>query len=99
MKTPTEPLLGAAGDLSRERAMLDIEDIKALERSDPFNRYFLRRLDQKRAEAERKFKYDPAEKCTPERREEYRQVMLALEDIQKMMTTDEAACRSTLTPR
>lgn len=79
--------------VAAERARQDLEDIMSLKNSDAFNRYFLRRLTQKRAEIERKFKYEPPEKVDKNQREELRQTMLALEDLEKMMSVDEGNIR------
>ncbi len=75
--------------VAAERNRQDLEDIVSLKNSDAFNRYWLRRLKQKRENAEREFKYEPASKITKERREELRQVMLALEELEKMMDVDQ----------
>lgn len=72
--------------VAAERARQDLEDIVSLKNSDAFNRYWMRRLTQKRAEVERQFKYEKVDK---HRREELRQTMLALEELEKMMAVDE----------
>lgn len=93
---PTQPVLVANQGVSAELAMRDLGDIKELAKNEAFNRYFLRRLTQKHTEIEQKLKYEPAEKCPPTMREEYRQKLLLIEEIQGMLKTDESACRSTL---
>lgn len=79
--------------VAAERARQDLEDIMSLKNSDAFNRYFLRRLTQKRTEVERRFKYEPPENVDKDQREELRQTMLALEDLEKMMAVDEGNIR------
>lgn len=68
-----------------EVAKRDLEDIKRLRESDPFRRYFLRRLRERALKAEHSFKYDT---LSSENREAARQVMLELEHLEKMMDED-----------
>lgn len=75
-----------------ERAKQDLDDIIELKKNAAFTRYFVRRMSQKRDEAD--------DKCKREKdasvREQYRLKWLALEELDEMMSKDEAACRSTL---
>lgn len=82
--------------VARERQLQDLEDIRELKKNSAFTRYWLRRLTQKRAEIERRFKYDPPEKVSKDQREELRQAMIALEDLEKMMAVDEGNIRGAI---
>lgn len=74
-----------------EIAKRDIQDIRALRESEPFRRYFIRRLNQRHDEMATKFKYD---KMSHEDREIARRLILEYEDIAQMMDRDELACRA-----
>lgn len=80
-------------DPSRESARQDLQDIHALRNSEPFNRYFLRRLRQRHAENERNLKY---EKMSFEEREACRLNVVFIEGIVNMLTVDEAMARKVL---
>ncbi len=73
-----------------ERARQDIVDIRDLRKFEAFNRYFVRRLLQKRDAAEKAFKYETMDH---ERREVARQQMLQLEELLKMMESDESSAK------
>lgn len=77
-----------------ERDRRDLEDIVELKRSEPFKRYFLRRITQKKVEAEKTLKYE--NKLTHEQREISRVAFLLLEEIEKMLETDEGQIKATL---
>ena len=79
---------------SREKLGLQIEDIAALRKFEPFNRYWLGELAKLRAGAEKKVLED--DKLTKEQREEMRQVARAYAELQTMMARDEATCRGML---
>jgi hypothetical protein len=66
-----------------EQARRDLEDIAALRASEPFNRYFLRCLRQKKDLAQTRALRTPG--LTPAQREEERIKFLALEEIDGMM--------------
>lgn len=74
--------------VAAERARQDLEDIVSLKSNDAFNRYWLRRLSQKKADIERRFKYEPPNKVDKDQREELRQALLVLEDLEKMMEAE-----------
>jgi len=75
-----------------ERAKQDLDDIIELKKNAAFKRYWVRRLSQKRDDADDKCKRDK----DPVVREENRIKWLALEELDELMAKDEAACRSTL---
>lgn len=81
-----------SANVSHEKAKQDLEDILDLKKYAPFQRYFVRRLSQKRGESDDKSKRGK----TPEEREQHRQNWLLLDELLSMMIQDEAACRSTL---
>lgn len=85
MTTPAEQL--REQQLARQQAGQDIADIEALAKFEPFNRYWLRRLQQKHATAERSFKHD---KLSHEDREAERQKVLLLEELRDMPQKDRA---------
>jgi len=81
---------------AKEKMRQDIIDIQALRNFEPFNRYFVRRLKEKHAEIEKRFRDDPAEKCSYEEREILRRLMKEYEDILRMMEREEVTCKSSL---
>ncbi len=74
---------------AREAARQDGIDIRELRECKGFTRYWLRRLRQRREETNRKFHEDPPEKCSKDRREELRQLVIAYDDLLGMMDRDE----------
>jgi len=72
---------------AREQAAHDLQDIEALRRSEPFNRYYLRRFKAKKEQVARKFRHD---KCGHEQREIYRQQLEMYDEIERMLDNDEA---------
>lgn len=82
--------------VARERATKDIEDIKALRESEPFKRYWLRRLNYKRAAIEKSFLRDGPELVSKDRREEMRQVILAYDELLSMMDADDRGAKNLL---
>lgn len=81
---------------SLEVARHDIEAIKALQKNEHFNRYWLRRLKDRRDLADRSFHEDPPSKCDPMQREALRQVVEAYDGLLTMMQIDERLCREKL---
>ncbi len=79
--------------LFRQRAGQDIADIEALASTPAFGRYWMRRLQDKHALAEKSFKYDV---LSPEDREAKRQQMLAFEELRDMASKDRVACQKIL---
>lgn len=80
-------------DPSRESARQDLQDIYALKQSEPFNRYFLRRLRQRHEETLKKLKYD---KMSYEEREACRLNVVFIEGIVNVLAQDEATARKEL---
>src|SRR3954468_15991023 len=79
--------------VSKELALRDLGDIADLRKSDGFNRYFLRRLNQKRNEVEKKFRYDSAVPVDKEDREILRRLMLAYEELVWLLDVDESSAK------
>lgn len=69
----------------------DLDDIKFLQACEPFNRYFLRRLREKREAADRRFRGDPPSVCDAAQREALRQVVNEYDDMLRLMQTDKQA--------
>ncbi len=77
----------------RNRAGQDLTDIAALRKDDPFNRFFMRRVRQKRDQAIHAL---ITTKCDAETREGHRQKVLALEEVRTLLEDDDKACRTLL---
>ncbi len=88
MSTPADTL--REQQLSRQQAGQDMADIDALAKFEPFNRYWMRRLQLKHSTIEKSFKYDV---LSPEQREAARQKMIAYEELRDMPKTDRAVCQ------
>lgn len=89
---------GIAPDLlaingQREVAMRTIGDIDALRNSEPFNRYWVARMNQRHDKLAIDFKY---KKVTHEEREVLRLLVLEYEELAKLMSEDEALARALL---
>lgn len=89
--TPAEHSIQVA----RERATQDLANIAALRENEPFQNYFVRRLNERHAAAATAFKYDT---LSHEDREVQRRLVLEYEDIAKMMAKDEVECHKLLEP-
>jgi hypothetical protein len=89
MLTPQEIIDDA---VRREREAQDLADIAELGRTQGWTRYFHRRLRQRIDMAKETVIYD--DKITKERREEIRQQVLALEDLERMPSKDEGSIRA-----
>ena len=85
-----------SAQVSAELARRDLQDIAELEKSEAFSRYFLRRLKQKHDESEKHFKYDSPDQCPMFTREEWRQRVLAYEELLEMPAKDRAGCQRIL---
>lgn len=72
------------------QAAQDLSDIATLRHTEAFGRYFIRRLKAKQAAVETKFRNDSADKCSHEEREIRRRIVLAYDEILRMMAEDEA---------
>ncbi len=71
-----------------EMARTDLIDIRALKRNESFNRYWMRRLRQKKDEALRALVHD---EMSPEKRETTRQLHLAYLELEKIIDRDEGS--------
>lgn len=78
---------------SRQLAAEDLEDIASLRRDPHFNRYWLRRLAQKREQVRVSFENDPPASCSHEEREIRRRILKAYDELTEMMASDEASAR------
>ena len=92
------------------QARRDIQDIRDLRENAAFNRYFLRRLKQRRDETEQSYRHDPeyvvkkdemgreyrAIVCSKEDREILRQKLDLLEELLGLLSTDEGSSRVSL---
>jgi hypothetical protein len=85
--TPTDPLV------AKERARQDLEDIAFLKECAPFKRYWLRRVTARRDALVEAMINDPAERCSPAKREEMRQQILLLKELLGVMDADQASAR------
>lgn len=81
--------MSKSDDESVERATRVLNDIKVLRESDPFNRYWLARLKQKRDALQVKYNTEPANEAT-------RQVIAALDELVNGMANDENSAQSIL---
>ncbi len=79
-----------------DHARKDLAHIMALKDSDPFNLYYMRRLRQRIAETEKRFKYD---KMEPNEREATRLLFVFLEKLVAMPDEDEATLKNQLGTR
>ncbi len=78
---------------SKELAVSDLEAITYLKGSTAFMGYFMRRVQQKANALENQLKYA---QITPEERESVRQRFILLEDMQNLLSADEAQCKAYL---
>lgn len=88
--------MSAEDEKVRRQAAEDLSDISELQRSQGFNRYWLRRLRQKRDAVDRQMKYDPPEKCSKDEREVLRRISLAYEELLALPANDEGAAKRLL---
>lgn len=80
---------------SREQEAQDLADIAELKRTQAWERYWMRRLRMKRGGFELSFKTD---KMSYEDREVMRQRILLMEEIEKLLATDEGTIKLTPLP-
>lgn len=80
-------------EVARELDLRDLGDIAALKRYEPFERYWLRCVRQKREAKHDDFLHA---KVTKDEREELRQQVLLLDEILDMPNAHEASIRRTL---
>ncbi len=78
---------------TKELAVSDLEAITYLKGSAAFTNYFMRRVQQKSDALENQLKYA---QITPEERESVRQRFILLEDMQNLLSADEAQCKAYL---
>ncbi len=76
-----------AADVSRERAKKDLEDIRTLRNTVAFDRYFMRRVGEKKKVMEKSFRHDT---MPHEEREILRRSLRLIDEIEGMMTADES---------
>lgn len=81
---------------ARKKASDDLADIEALKRFEPFNRLFVRRV-QEELEKRREIVLHKRD-LTPEALHNERLLYLAALDTSNLMKNDETACRNTLGP-
>ena len=72
-----------------EKMRQDLGDIRALQESEPFNRYFLRRLAEKKVKIESSFRNDPPATVDKDEREILRRILAVFDELQAMMTKEE----------
>lgn len=88
------PSSTGSGDVSRERAAKDASHIGALMQSDPFNDYFMRRLNDKIEKARFSIEND---EMSYEAREAKRQQLKAWKEIKQWVSKEELAnCQQTV---
>lgn len=85
--TPTDTTV------SKEKARADLEDIGTLKNTDAFERYWLRRLKQKRDAVEKSFKEDPPSKVDATERECLRRILGIYNELLGMCAVDEGNIR------
>jgi hypothetical protein len=81
---------------AKKRAQDDLNDIDALKRSEPFTRFFIRRVNEELRKAQDTILTDRT--LTPEQLHEERLRYFAYSDTSRLMEREEAACRSILGP-
>ncbi len=77
----------------RNRAGQDLTDIAALRTNEPFNRFFLRRIRQKRDQTIHSLITAKVDATT---REGIRAMVLQLEEVLTLLEDDDKACRTML---
>jgi hypothetical protein len=82
--------------VSRELAARDLQDITELAKSPAFERYWLRRIRQKRDAIKKRFEDDPPDKCDKDEREVIRRILKEYEELLRMPATDEYASQRRL---
>lgn len=92
---PTQEELAEAARFETQ-ARQDLQDIRQLRDDVPFNRYFLRRLLQRRDYIANRFKNEPATECDKEEREILRRVLIELETFINLASADEAEAKLSL---
>lgn len=81
---------------ARKKASEDLADIEALKRFEPFNRLFVRRVNEE-LEKRRETVLHKRD-LTPEALYNERLLYLAALDTSNLLATDERSCRNTLGP-
>lgn len=80
----------------RELARQDLNDIKFLTQHVEFTRYWPRRLKDKQAALEKRFRDEDPSKCDKDEREVLRRLIKEYDSLIAMMKSDEAGCIRTL---
>lgn len=75
------------------QARRDLQDIMDLRKHVPFQRYFMRRLKERRDDLFKQFRYEPA---TLEEREILRRSLDEVENLEKLLDTDESNIKTSL---
>lgn len=79
--------------LTIELAQQGLSDVTHLEKSEPFNRYFVRRLKERRAKIFNSFYTEGADKVSADEREILRRKCLEYDDLLAMLASDGARFR------
>ena len=82
--------------ISRELAARDLQDIAELGKSPAFERYWLRRMRQKRDAIKSRFEDDPPSKCDKDEREILRRILKEYDELLGMPATDGRASQNRL---
>ncbi len=83
-------------EVSRERDRKDQEDIRTLRNTVAFDRFFMRRIGEKKQTVEKAFRHDP---MTHEQREIKRQILDLYEEIEGLLASDESTIQRNLSSR
>ena len=74
----------------------DLADISVLEKNEQFNRFYLRRLRERRDQIHERFETDPPEKCDKDEREILRRLWIEMSWAASLLETEKAHIRSEL---
>ena len=83
-------------DKAIRQANEDLRDIGELKDSEPFNRYWLRRLKAKRDTMHNSFLNDPPSSVDKDEREHLRRIMLFCNELLAMMEQDASSAKKLL---
>jgi hypothetical protein len=82
---------------SAELVLRDLNDIKSLRQNEPFKRFYLRRLREKRDAVAKRFLEDPPSKCDSLTREGLRMIISHYDqEILPLLDQDERGCSGTV---
>lgn len=88
--------LPTPAEIAVEVTKRDISDILFLQECQPFNRYFMRRIREKKVAIERRFRGDPPAKCDAAEREILRRLLDEYDVIERLLDSDFEACKMTV---